>query len=192
MILQPANQIVYIYVKLSKNFRHKQEILFNFVFILPFIILAGCSPQQKSTSIKHGHTPEYSYDLSSVHTVKKALYSQYEEWKHVKYKKGGLSERGIDCSGFVYMTYLTKFGIKLPRTTEKMLRLGEKISQKNLVPGDLVFFKTGLFSRHVGIYLDKRRFLHASTSVGVTISSLDNHYWKKNYWKSIRIAANLR
>jgi cell wall-associated NlpC family hydrolase len=144
--------------------------------------------QQKSTSIKHGHTPEHKYNLSTTNTVKKALYSQYEEWKSVKYKKGGLSQRGIDCSGFVYITYLSKFGITLPRTTEEMSRLGKKISQKNLTPGDLVFFKTGLFSRHVGIYLEKRKFLHTSTSVGVTISSLDNHYWEKNYWKSVRIS----
>jgi cell wall-associated NlpC family hydrolase len=73
-----------------------------------------------------------------------------------------------------------------------MSHLGKKVSQNNLKPGDLVFFKTGLFSRHVGIYLDKRKFLHASTSVGVTISSLDNQYWKKNYWKSVRISTNLR
>ena len=102
-----------------------------------------------------------------------------------------MSQRGIDCSGFVYITYLSKFGIKLPRTTEDMSRLGKKVSQKNLVPGDLVFFKTGIYSRHVGIYLEKKRFLHASTSVGVTISSLDNHYWKKKYWKSVRISTNL-
>ena len=92
----------------------------------------------------------------------------------------------------LYDTYLSKFGIKLPSTTEQMSHLGKKVSQNNLNPGDLVFFKTGLFSRHVGIYLDKRKFLHASTSVGVTISSLDNHYWKKNYWKSVRISTNLR
>jgi probable lipoprotein NlpC len=177
---------------LNKNFIHKQNIIRKIIIILPLLFIVGCSAQQKSTSIKHGHTSEYKYDLSSPNTVEKTLHSQYEEWKSVKYKKGGLSKRGIDCSGLVYITYLSKFEIKLPRTTEQMSHLGKKVSQNNLKPGDLVFFKTGLFSRHVGIYLDKRKFLHASTSVGVTISSLDNQYWKKNYWKSVRISTNLR
>ena len=177
---------------MNKNLIHKQDLRRKVIFLLPLLFLVGCSAQQKSTSIKNGHTPEHKYDLSTTNTVKKVLYSQYEEWKSVKYKEGGLSERGIDCSGFVYITYLSKFGVKLPRTTEEMSRLGKKVSQKNLNAGDLVFFKTGLFSRHVGIYLDKRKFLHASTSAGVTISSLDNHYWKKNYWKSVKISTNLR
>lgn len=162
------------------------------IFLLPLLFLVGCSTLQKSASIKHGHTPEHKYDLSTQNPVKKVLYSQYEKWKSVKYKEGGLSERGIDCSGFVYITYLSKFGIELPRNTEEMSRLGKKVSQENLNPGDLVFFKTGLFSRHVGIYLEKRKFIHASTSKGVTISSLDNYYWSKKYWKSTRIATNLR
>jgi len=176
---------------LNKNLLHRQNLIRKVIFLWPLLFLVGCSAQQKSTSIKHEHTPENKYDLSTTNTVKKVLYSQYDEWKTVNYKKGGMSQRGIDCSGFVYITYLSKFGIKLPRTTEDMSRLGKKVSQKNLVPGDLVFFKTGIYSRHVGIYLEKKRFLHASTSVGVTISSLDNHYWKKKYWKSVRISTNL-
>jgi len=100
----------------------------------------GCQPIPKSTNIGNGHTPEHKFDLSSASNVKKVLYSQYEEWKSVKYKKGGLSKRGIDCSGFVYLTYLSVFGIKLPRTTEKMSPLGKKVSQEDLAPGDLVFF----------------------------------------------------
>lgn len=158
------------------------------IFILPLLFLVGCSTLEKSANISDGHPPGQEIDLSKERIIKKLLYSQYEEWNKVKYKKGGMSKRGVDCSGFVYITYLTKFGIKLPRTTVKMARLGKKVSQKNLIPGDLVFFKTGLYSRHVGIYLDNRRFVHASTSVGVTISSLDDYYWSKKYWKSIRIS----
>lgn len=162
------------------------------ICLLLLFFLVGCQTLPKSTIRGDSHTPKHKLDLSSASSVKKVLYSQHKEWKSVKYKKGGLSKKGIDCSGFVYITYLSKFEIKLPRTAEKMSRMGRKISQESLNPGDLVFFKTGLFSRHVGIYLEKRKFIHASTSIGVTISSLDDYYWSKKYWKSIRISTNKR
>jgi len=162
------------------------------ILLLPLLFLVGCSALQKSASIKHGHAPEHKHDVATQDPVKKVLYSQYAKWKNVKYRKGGLSKKGIDCSGFVYVTFLSKFDIKLPRTTEEMSHMGTKVSQQSLKTGDLVFFKTGVFSRHVGIYLEKRKFMHVSTSNGVTISSLDNYYWSKKYWKSIRIATNLR
>jgi len=113
---------------LNKNLLHRQNLIRKVIFLWPLLFLVGCSAQQKSTSIKHEHTPENKYDLSTTNTVKKVLYSQYDEWKTVNYKKGGLSQRGIDCSGFVYITYLSKFRIKLPRTTEDMSRLGKKVS----------------------------------------------------------------
>jgi cell wall-associated NlpC family hydrolase len=53
--------------------------------------------------------------------------------------------------------------------------------------GDLVFFKTGLAKRHVGIYIGKGQFIHASTSRGVTRSRLNSPYWSKHYWKSVRV-----
>jgi cell wall-associated NlpC family hydrolase len=119
--------------------------------------------------------------------IKQALYEQFKEWKSVKYKYGGLSKKGIDCSGFVYITYRSKFGIKLPRSTKLQLKSGQRITKSKLRPGDLVIFKTGLLARHVGLYIGERQFLHASTSKGVTISRLDDNYWTRKYWKSIRI-----
>lgn len=116
-----------------------------------------------------------------------ALMAQYRDWRSVKYKEGGLSKSGVDCSGFVYRTYLDRFGIRLPRSTELLAKNGAVIPAARLLPGDLVFFKTGVKQRHVGIYVGDRNFIHASTSRGVTISSLDNVYWSRNYWKSIRV-----
>jgi cell wall-associated NlpC family hydrolase len=65
--------------------------------------------------------------------------------------------------------------------------MGQAINKGQLRAGDLVFFKTGLFTRHVGMYIDSGEFLHASTSNGVTISSLDDSYWRRTYWKAQRI-----
>lgn len=118
-------------------------------------------------------------------TVKK-LYTQYNEWRGVKYRIGGQSKQGIDCSSFVQITYKQKFNKSIPRTTELMSKKGKAITMKNLRPGDLVFFKTGWNVRHVGIYAGKGEFIHASTSRGVTKSKLNNVYWADAYWMSRR------
>lgn len=115
------------------------------------------------------------------------LYAQYKEWQGSPYRLGGLSKRGVDCSGFVYLTFKDRFGLAFPRTTKGQVKLGKSVSIKKLQTGDLVFFKTGWRTRHVGIYLSGGRFLHASTSKGVIISKLDNVYWKKKYWTSRRV-----
>ena len=119
--------------------------------------------------------------------VRATLMSQYDEWKNVRYRAGGTSKRGVDCSGFVFLTFYDEFGIKLPRSTREQVHAGRSIAQRDLVPGDLVFFKTGKTMRHVGIYLEGRKFLHASTERGVMISSLDDRYWSRAYWTSVRV-----
>ncbi len=151
--------------------------------IISVAILSGCSSQPEQP---HAATPA-SDKLNPPNRVKAALYEQYQEWKAVKYKSGGLSKSGVDCSGFVYLTYSERFDIKLPRSTEEQIHIGPEISQRDLEPGDLVFFKTGRKIRHVGIYLEDRRFMHASSEHGVTISNLDNDYWASAYWKAVRV-----
>lgn len=100
---------------------------------------------------------------------------------------GGMSKKGIDCSGLVYVTYLSRLGMHVPRSTELQSSVGIPVKQSQLQPGDLVFFKTGLKQRHVGIYMGNKRFLHASSSRGVTVSRLDNVYWSRSYWKARRV-----
>lgn len=123
----------------------------------------------------------------NIESIKKKLYTQHAQWKGVKYKLGGLNKNGIDCSGFAFITFKSKLSIVLPRTTDLQVESGRDIERSQLQAGDLVFFKTGKFVRHVGIYLEHGKFLHASISLGVTISKLDNNYWKPKYWKAKRI-----
>ena len=150
-------------------------------------LISGCSSYRPAPG-----TPaeQQRFDLSNPHWVKENLYTQYGEWRSVKYKIGGLSKKGVDCSGFVYLTFDSRFAIKLPRSTDEQVSVGAEIPQQKLVPGDLVFFKTGKSQRHVGIYIEERKFLHASTEKGVMISSLDDQYWSRTYWKSVRVNAN--
>ena len=153
-------------------------------------VISGCSaaPAKKiRPSVTEGN--HRGVALSQGGEVKRALYSQLENWKAVRYRSGGLSKKGVDCSGLVYLTYRDRFGVKLPRTTKEQVRKGRRVSRKSLRPGDLVFFKTGFFTKHVGIYVDGGTFLHVSRSAGVTLSRLDNRYWSKRYWQSRRIGS---
>lgn len=90
---------------------------------------------------------------------------------------------------FRLLTFRDRFDILLPRTTEAQTDIGSKVDRNELLPGDLVFFKTGSgrYGLHVGIYDTDNTFIHASTSRGVIRSSLDNSYWRKAYWQARRI-----
>jgi cell wall-associated NlpC family hydrolase len=150
---------------------------------LAMLTLAGCA------EFPENRQPLASTEASTPSNsgVAAALYDQLDEWRSVAYRYGGTSKRGVDCSGFVYVTYLSRFGIRLPRSTETQAKAGAPVDMDRLRPGDLVFFHTGWGKRHVGIYVENERFIHASTSSGVTLSSLNNDYWSSHYWKAVRV-----
>ncbi len=106
-----------------------------------------------------------------------------------RYKFGGTSHRGIDCSGFT-KTVFKKNNKKLPRTASKQAKVGKRVSRTNLKPGDLVFFKNTYKKgvSHVGIYLGHDKFIHASSGAKkVTISSLSKPYYKNHYAGARRV-----
>jgi cell wall-associated NlpC family hydrolase len=118
--------------------------------------------------------------------LKKALQAQHKEWHGTRYRLGGLSRSGVDCSGFVYLTFQERLGMTLPRDTFKQSLQGRDIAKKDLQAGDLVFFRTGRYN-HVGIYMDNGQFMHASTRQGVKISRMGDAYWTRTYWKAKRL-----
>ncbi|AOR65810.1 endopeptidase [Pectobacterium wasabiae] len=157
-------------------------MILRYSLLLASLILVGCS------SSRHNNPPPNAR-LSDSIMVMVQLNDQLGQWYRTPYRYGGLDRNGVDCSGFVYLTFRDKFGMQLPRTTEEQTELGERIDRDNLLPGDLVFFKTGSGGSglHVGIYDKDDQFIHASTSQGVIRSSLDNVYWKRAYWQARRI-----
>ena len=155
-------------------------------FLTTVVFLAGCSaPAKQRTAATKPATifPE----TTRPSKLQRQLMSHYDHWKRAPYKLGGISKRGIDCSGFVHITYRDVFHRKIPRSTQLQGMAGHSVSRKNLRLGDLVFFRTGRRQRHVGIYIGNNRFMHASTSRGVMLSTLNSPYWSKHYWKAKRL-----
>jgi cell wall-associated NlpC family hydrolase len=108
------------------------------------------------------------------------------QYKGRPYQYGATGPYSFDCSGFVSHVY-RRAGISLPRTAESQFDTGEKVSKSDLLRGDLVFFTKGRFMkifsspRHVGIYIGKNTFIHASSSKGVCVNTLNQGYWEKRY-----------
>ena len=105
----------------------------------------------------------------------------------VPYLWGGTTSLGVDCSGFIFTVYKMN-GYIIPRDAESQFNYCEHIEDEKLLPGDLVFFTTYLPGpSHVGIYMGDGNFIHASSSKGVTVSSINGDYYKCRYLGGGRI-----
>ena len=111
------------------------------------------------------------------------IQEEMEKYLGIRYKRGGNTTKGFDCSGFVKQVYNEVFGIDLPHQSSEQNRFSllTQISSEELKTGDLIFFSAGRNRKginHVGIYLSDGRFIHAARTKGVVISKLDDPYWK--------------
>lgn len=107
----------------------------------------------------------------------------------IPYRFGGISRRGVDCSGLVCLIYREVSRVTLPHSSGALRRLGKKVGDRKARCGDLIFFKRGIFGRvnHVGIFLNDNTFIHASTKKGVIYSNLDEDYYRKHFVEMRRI-----
>lgn len=110
----------------------------------------------------------------------------------VSYRGGGTSRDGMDCSGLVTVVY-NSFDLALPRNSNEMAKVGEVVDTKNIKKGDLIFFKTNgkNIINHVGIVTEVQgneiKFIHASTSSGVIVSSTKEPYFERTFAQANRI-----
>ncbi|TYR81299.1 endopeptidase [Priestia megaterium] len=116
---------------------------------------------------------EADYDVNAVISKAKSLIG-------TPYKWGGTTPDGFDCSGFLQYVFKESVDVALPRTVEQMYNAGEGVREPSA--GDIVYFKTYKEGpSHAGIYLGDGKFIHASSSKGVTISDKNSSYWKERY-----------
>ncbi len=114
------------------------------------------------------------------------------EFIGVRYRGGGTSKAGMDCSGMVTAVF-DIFGLKLPRSSNEMAKVGQKLDKEEIKKGDLVFFKTNGRSviNHVGIVVESDgeeiKFIHSSTQRGVIISSTKEPYYSRSFAQANRV-----
>jgi lipoprotein Spr len=114
------------------------------------------------------------------------------DWIGTPYRFGGSSRKGIDCSAFTKQLYNDVFNLTIRRSSRDIFSMVNPVGKDDLKEGDLVFFK--IHSRsisHVGIYLGNNRFAHAS-SKGVAISSLDDAYYSRYFYKGGRMLESFK
>lgn len=127
-------------------------------------------------------------DLETFNIIDHAL-----QFLGTKYKYGGTTPDGMDCSGLIYTCFLQN-NIELPRSSRDMARLGEKLDLPEVRLGDLLFFITDRRKKninHVGLVVeldpDNIFFIHSSTSRGVIVSTLNENYWRQHFVMARRI-----
>lgn len=182
-------------------------------YILLLICIAGCGTSKKSKLTskerkisvaaaddarkgneviieKHHNNPKTAYENS---TKADGIINTALTFSGVRYKFGGTTRKGMDCSGLLYVSF-AEHDVKLPRTSIHMAEEGEKIRIKDVEKGDLLFFKTNKRSKrinHVGMVVkvenNEIKFIHASSSRGVTVSSLREGFWNHSFVKATRI-----
>ncbi|MES2773166.1 MAG: NlpC/P60 family protein [Bacteroidota bacterium] len=135
-----------------------------------------------STALESFMPMQFKYAIMMNATVEKltniSLYKTIDEWFGTRYRFGGTTRRGIDCSAFMQVLGQYVFGWVLPRTAREQYGIMDKIKREDIQEGDFVYFHTGRRGvSHVGMCLQNNKFVHASTSKGVVISDLDDTYW---------------
>ncbi|MEO6933261.1 MAG: NlpC/P60 family protein [Chitinophagaceae bacterium] len=109
------------------------------------------------------------------------LLSFMDEWYGVRYRYGGSTKNGIDCSAFSSEMLNSVFGYQVPRTVREQYQACTLLTKEELREGDLVFFNTTGGISHVGVFLMNNKFVHASSSSGVMISDLNEAYFAKRF-----------
>lgn len=160
-----------------------------FVALL-LLTLPGC--RSSKNAVKGGKEKvEHVQEQGKLSKVQRRIVDEAMEWMGTPYLYGGAEKgSGTDCSGMVLSVYRDVAGIMLPRNSAQQAEFCRGIDKKEVRCGDLVFFATGRDPNrvsHVGIMMDSDRFIHASSSKGVVVSSVSTPYYIRTFMKYGRV-----
>ncbi len=153
-----------------------RQVYFTNYLLIGILLLTSCA----------GHKSKRSRTETVIKTAR--------SYTGTPYKWGGTTKSGMDCSGLLLNSFKA-INYKIPRTSAEQSKIGKKVAKSDIKPGDLVFFATGKKKRkitHVGLVTEVRgkdniKFIHASSSVGVTESNLASSYYKKRFRMARRV-----
>ena len=153
------------------------------------------NPKEMTTTKEEDHKVEIAESTGAIIASKeiKKVIKEAESYMGTKYKYGGTTRKGLDCSALTQNAYST-IGVSLPRSSSDQSKVGKKVSRKKVQPGDLVFFSAKSNGRvdHVGMIVEVKgedvNFIHASTSKGVRVDALNTGYWKSRVISVKRVA----
>lgn len=169
------------------------------LLLMCLVLASSCSPSQRAVRQARRALPPGFYEqhgqrmgLALSGREDPRLIREISAWMGVPYRFGGITPSGADCSGFVYMVYFSAYDRRIPRTVEGMADASQRILLPwRLREGDLVFFRERWRKpHHVGIYLGRGYFAHASVSRGVTVNHLDEPYYKRLFAYGGRLPAD--
>lgn len=147
------------------------------------VVVTKKSKTSKNIKKSSPKPKENKSNNSKISPLAKAVVNNAKHYKGTRYKYGGTTKSGMDCSGLIY-TAFKKENISIPRASGAMAKAGNWIDLKEVKVGDLLFFATKKNNRnvnHVGLVTSSRsgnvEFIHSSTSKGVIVSNLAERYW---------------
>ena len=174
------------------------------LFLFFLLCIVGCGAVKKETTYRKAKERIITVNASvEKNKPSKRIHENFSKANGVintaltfsgtKYKYGGTTKKGVDCSGLLYVSF-SKHDVQLPRASYQMAQKGKKIGIKNVEKGDLLFFKTSKRRKkinHVGMVVsiknDEIKFIHASSSRGVIVSSLREGFWNNTFVKATRV-----
>jgi probable lipoprotein NlpC len=187
--MKPA--VLYRFFQKNGNLRGKRHGWRRFCvgFIALQVLFAGrlaAAPLESGFALAPKASASPAEKDAAYQEARSRLIAAAGKYERTPYRYGGIDRKGLDCSGFVFVSFLDALGISVPRSAESLHSWVERIPIDNAQPGDLVFFKTTGSGRisHVGILTGEGRFIHSASSgqkTGVIYSRLDEKYWSRTF-----------
>ncbi|WP_461257136.1 C40 family peptidase [Treponema sp. R80B11-R83G3] len=161
------------------------KVLFSSLFLLISINLFA-APLESGYALAPKVTASPEEKARAYYEARQKVIEASKKYEGSPYRYGGMTAKGLDCSGFICLSFQDALGVALPRSASGLYSWAERTTFDKAQPGDLLFFKTDKSGNitHVGLYLGERRFIHAASNgdnTGVIYSSLNEKYLANTY-----------